>query len=297
MSALDIIIPVFNEDGGVVLSTVLALKKAFAGREDVRIIVVDDGSHAELKLDGAEKENVVLLRHESNRGYGSSLKTGIMHGDSEWIAIIDADGTYPAEELQGLVDEMGNADMVVGIRTGQVREIPLIRRFPKYLLNSLASYMAGVKIKDLNSGMRVFSRDLCIQLWNLFPRRYSFTSTLTMGAHMGGYRIREKPINYHKRIGRSSISPIRDTLHFLHIIIRMGVLFHPMKFFGPIAAFLIAMGVLKGFVRDILVIGYIGNLAVMLILSGVQILFMGYLGELIVSSRFLSQREQLRRDR
>lgn len=289
MQALDIVIPVYNESLEVVRRIVSALERAFQGWDDVTIIVVDDGSDAKFGLEALrEKEGILFVRHETNLGYGTALKTGIRSGSAPWIAITDADETYPPEALPGLVKEMEHADMVVGTRTGSVVEIPILRRFPKRALNLLASYMAGVQIKDLNSGMRVFSRKLCYRLWGLLPRRFSFTSTMTMGLHLGGYRIVERPINYHKRVGSSSILPIRDTVRFFHIIVRMGVLFHPMKLFFPVALALFIMGAGKGFIRDFPTVGYIGNLAVILMLAGVQVLLMGYLGELIVSNRVLT---------
>lgn len=289
MEPLDIVVPVYNESLEVVQRTVSSLKSAFRGWDDVTLIVVDDGSDPNLGLKALQEDDgIVFVQHETNLGYGTALKTGIRSGNAPWIAIVDADGTYPPEALPGLVKEMAHADMVVGIRTGSVVEIPLLRRLPKRMLNLLASYMAGVEIRDLNSGMRVFSRRVCYRLWGLFPRRFSFTSTLTMGMHLGGYRVAERPINYYKRAGSSSILPVRDTLRFFHIIIRMGVLFHPMKLFLPVALLLFAMGAGKGFLRDFPTVGYIGNLAVTLMLSGVQVLLMGYLGELIVSNRVLT---------
>lgn len=291
MQPLDIVIPVYNEGVDVVRSTVSAVREALADRQAVSIIVVDDGSAPEFSLDAlGDDDGIVLVRHETNRGYGSALKSGIRAGSAPWIAIIDADETYPAESLPELVDAMDGADMVVGVRTGSVREIPWLRRVPKQMLNSLASYMAGVRIRDLNSGMRVFTRNLCYQLWGMLPRGFSFTSTMTMGAHLSGQLVRERPIDYYKRVGSSSIRPIRDTIKFAHIIVRMGLLFHPMKLFMPVAAFLFLGGAAKGILRDIPREQSIGNLAVTLMLAGVQIFLMGYLGELIVGSRMLAYR-------
>jgi glycosyltransferase involved in cell wall biosynthesis len=289
MPPLDIVIPVYNESVEVVQRIISALKTAFKDRDDVTIIVVDDGSDAKFELGGlGGSQDIVFLRHEVNMGYGTALKTGIRAGSAPWIAITDADETYPPEALPGLVKDMENADMVVGSRIGEVVETPLMRRVPKRMLNLLASYMAGVPIRDLNSGMRVFSRKLCYRLWGLLPRRFSFTSTMTMGLHLGGYRVLERPINYYKRVGTSSILPIRDTVRFLHVIVRMGVLFHPMKLFLPVALALFAVGAGKGFLRDFPMLGYIGNFAVTLMLTAVQVLLMGYLGELIVSNRMLT---------
>jgi len=292
MKRLDIIIPVYNERVEVVESTVAAVKRAFMSVEGVTIIVVDDGSDREYDLASLKtEEGIVFVQHEVNRGYGAALKTGILKGCAPWIGITDADGTYPVEKLAVLAKDMDECDMVVGIRTGKVREIPWSRRFPKELLNRFASYLAGMRIRDLNSGLRVFSRDLSYYLWGLFPSRYSFTSTMTMGALMGGFRVREVPIDYYRRAGESSIRPIRDTVRFFTTALRLGLLFSPMRVFGPTAAFLFALGVGKGFIRDYFSVGYIGNLAVTLLVGALQVLMLGLLGELIVHSRSLKRRD------
>jgi glycosyltransferase involved in cell wall biosynthesis len=292
MKTLDIVIPIYNEGVEVVRATVKAVKETFRSMEGVTIILVDDGSDKEYDIGSLKKEEgIVFVQHEVNRGYGAALKFGILHGRAPWIGIIDADGTYPIESLAVLAQDTDKCDMVVGIRTGNVREIPWSRRLPKNLLNRFASYLAGVKIRDLNSGLRLFSRDLCYHLWGLFPSRYSFTSTLTMGALMDGFRVREVPIDYYKRTGKSSMRPITDTARFFRTALRLALLFSPMRVFGPIAGILFTVGLVKGILHDYVLFGRVGNLAVTLMLTAVQVLMLGLLGEMIVHSRSLKHRD------
>ena len=289
---LDIVIPVYNEQPAVVRQTLAQLKEAFSGRPAVRIIVVNDGSDPSygLTILGGE-DGITYLEHERNRGYGSALKTGILEGNAPWIAILDADGTYPVSELSAMVEQMANADMVVGVRTGPVCNIDLSRRVPKKLLNLFASYIAGTRIADLNSGMRVFSRDLCYYLWGFYPKRFSFTSTITMGALMGGFRVRDFPINYYRRRGKSSIHPLRDTLAFFRLIFRLGLLFDPMKIFGPVAGAILGFGLLKGVMHDYWIKGSIGNITQTSVIAGIQIFMIGLIGKLIVLNRGIRPRQ------
>jgi glycosyltransferase involved in cell wall biosynthesis len=292
MKRLDIIIPVYNEQLKVVKSTLATVKSAFMSMEGITIIVIDDGSDREYDLASLEKEEgIIFVQHEVNRGYGAALKTGIMNGSAPWIGITDADGSYPVEKLALLAQYMDECDLVVGIRAGPVKEIPWVRRLPKAILNSFASYLAGMRIRDVNSGLRIFSRDFCYHLWGLFPSGFSFTSTTTLGALLGGFRVREVPINYYKRTGKSSVRPVKDTILFFTTVLRLGLLFSPMKVFGPTAALLFALGVGKGFVRDYFSEGHIGNLAVTLLVGGLQVFMLGLLGELIVHSRSLKRRD------
>jgi glycosyltransferase involved in cell wall biosynthesis len=295
MKSLDIVIPIYNERVEVVKATVKAVKQSFRSMEGVTIIVVDDGSDKKYDIGSLkEEEGIVFVQHEVNRGYGAALKFGILHGRAPWIGIIDADGTYPVESLAVLAKDIGKCDMVVGTRTGNVREIPWSRRLPKELLNRFASYLAGLRIKDLNSGLRLFSRDLAYYLWGLFPSRFSFTSTLTMGALMGGFRVRDVPIDYYRRNGKSSMRPITDTARFFRTALRLGLLFAPMRVFGPTAGILFTVGFVKGILHDYVLLGRVGNLAVTLMLTAVQVLMLGLLGELIVHSRSLKSRDPTR---
>jgi len=291
MKTLDIIIPIYNERVEVVRATVKAVKQTFRSMEGVTIILVDDGSDKKYDIGSLEKEEgIVFVQHEVNRGYGAALKFGILNGRAPWIGIIDADGTYPVESLAVLAKDMDKCDMVIGIRTGKVREIPWSRRLPKDLLNRFASYLAGLRIRDLNSGLRLFSRDLAYYLWGLFPSRFSFTSTLTMGALMGGFRVRDVPIDYYKRTGKSSMRPVTDTARFFRTALRLALLFSPMRVFGPTAGILFALGFVKG-IRDYVLLGQIGNLAFILMLTAVELIMLGLLGELIVHSRSLKYRD------
>lgn len=286
MNNVDVIVPVYNEPVDTVIRTVSSVHDAFAGNGGVRVIVVDDGSDHQYDYSVVgDLEYVRLLRHESNRGYGASLKSGVRAGTAPWIAIADADGTYPVERLPEFMAKRGQCDMVIGARIGDVREIPLLRRFPKKMLNVFASYMAGSSIPDLNSGLRIFTRELCEAYWSLLPNGYSFTSTLTMGATLSGRGVLYEPIDYYKRVGVSSIRPIRDTFRFFTIVSRLGLFFAPLKIFAPVAAVLLLVGAVKGFAIDYPTQGYVGNASVAALIAGLQIFMMGLLGELIVFSR------------
>jgi glycosyltransferase involved in cell wall biosynthesis len=291
--AVDVIIPVYNESVQIVRESIEACRATFATTPDIdaTIIIVNDGSDPSFGVDELRnEEGIIYVRHERNTGYGTALKSGVRAGTSPWIAITDADGTYPIADMPKLVEQVGEFDMVVGVRTGEVSEIPMLRRFPKKMLNLFASYMSNTKIVDLNSGMRVFSRELCYYLWPFYPTGFSFTSTITMGAIMGGFRTLDCPINYFKREGSSSIKPIKDTIRFFRLVCRLGLIFYPMRLFMPVALVLFSAGFAKGIFKDYLLHGYIGNFSQLTMIAGIQVFMLGLLGNLIVLNRaFLGQ--------
>src|SRR4051812_42261459 len=136
---VSIIIPAYNEHLGVaaVVKDVLRTLNEHSIRGEV--IVVDDGSQ-DGTGEAAHRAGARVLRNRSNRGYGASLKTGIMAAAHNLILITDADGTYPVHYIPELVEGLETADMVVGARMGNNVAIPLIRRPAKWVLNKLANY-------------------------------------------------------------------------------------------------------------------------------------------------------------
>ncbi len=96
----------------------------------------------------------------------------------------------PPQEIPGLVAQMKDYEMVIGARVGKDVAIPLLRRPAKWILTQLASYLAGKKIPDLNSGLRVMKRKLIDTYFHLLPNGFSFTATITLAALVNGHKVR-----------------------------------------------------------------------------------------------------------
>ena len=158
--------------------------------------------------------------------------------------ITDADGTYPADEIPNLVAKLETADMVVGARTGDEVHIPMMRRPAKMFLGWLAARIAGQPIPDLNSGLRVFRRECLKQYFPILSNRFSFTTTGTLALLADDYLVAYHPINYYKRVGKSKITP-RHFMDFTILVLRMAMLFQPLKIFAPLAFTCGFLGLLK----------------------------------------------------
>mgnify|MGYP000555706272 CR=1 FL=1 len=179
LKELSIVVPAFNE-ADAIRPTVETLQKVISDAGiDAEIVVVDDGS-TDGTGDAAEAAGARVIRQGENRGYGFALKTGIAETNSRFVAIIDADGTYPAEKIPEMLKIAEGADMVVGDRGTAMKNVPLIRRPPKWVLNTLANLLARRKIPDLNSGLRVFKRASLERFIQLLPDGFSFTTTITL---------------------------------------------------------------------------------------------------------------------
>src|SRR5512143_2223341 len=183
-----VVIPAFNEEAGV--AGVVTAIRQILGQHGIgaEVIVVDDGS-TDRTAHEAKSAGARVIQHNNNRGYGAALKTGIAAASHEAIAIIDADGTYPASYLPELFAGLQHADMVVGARTGGRVSIPWMRRPAKWVLNRLANYVTRARIPDLNSGLRAFRRDMAMQYFPILPDQFSFTTTITLGMHCDNYAV------------------------------------------------------------------------------------------------------------
>lgn len=282
-TALSIIVPAYNEQGGIsdVLHSLTQLASTWA--MPCQIIVIDDGSTDGTAEEVSKFDKVYLIRHPHNRGYGAALKSGIRYAQHEIICITDADGTYPNERIADMVAHLLNnhLDMVVGARTGKYVTIPLIRRPAKWFIRRLAEVVAGQPISDINSGLRVFKRSVALRFFSLLPDGFSFTTTITLGMLTNAYLVDYIPINYHARIGKSKIRPVRDTLNFTQLILRIALYFAPLKIFLPLSLFLFALAVVWGVLSILLLGAFADNSTFLLAVTSLQVGMLGLLAELI----------------
>ncbi len=276
--SVSILIPAYNEEGALAetVATISKLRPHFA---DLELVVINDGSR-DRTGEIARSLPVTLIEHVVNRGYGAALKTGMARAKHDIIVIADADGTYPLDDIPKLAADMDQFDMVVGARTGENVQIPLVRRPAKWMITKLAQYLSQQPIPDLNSGLRIFRKDVALRFLTLYPDGFSFTTTITLAMLTNHYRVKFVPINYLRRVGKSSIHPVRDTVNFTILIIRICAYFKPLNVFVPPALLFIVLGMIKGFV-DYSHEHHLGLLAVSLALTGVQMVFIGLLADLI----------------
>ncbi len=272
--SLSIIIPMHNE-AEALPDFDKSLRSALdeAGL-DCRVLYVDDGSTdgSDGILEGLGAESIRLDR---NRGYGASIKIGIRNADTDYVAIIDADCTYNPRDIPRLFRQMGGCEMIIGQRPPERG----MRRLAKGFLHAIASYAVDYPIQDINSGLRIFTRPLALDLFRLLPNGFSLTSTITLGALYVPYRVRFIPIEYLPRVGVSKIRKVKALMNFTMLILRTLVLFNPLKFFLPasIAFFLLGAGFL---VRDILALN-IAQTSLLLITNSFILFAIGLLAEAI----------------
>jgi len=169
-----------------------SLARVVAGARTVApVFVVDDGS-TDGTGDVGRGSGATVLRHETNRGKGAALATGIaaaLATDANVIVTIDADGQHPPAEIPRLLAPIvdGSADLVLGARE-RSGAMPLGRRFTNWLSARLATRIAGQGVTDAQTGFRAFTRGLAARV-HPAGARYDYETAFLLGACDAGYRV------------------------------------------------------------------------------------------------------------
>jgi len=208
MEDASVVIPVLNEDHKVLRDMEKKLKSLGA-----EVIIVDDGSSKPYKN---------AAKHGKNLGYGASLMTGIRKASRDIIITADGDGQHTVKEIHKIYKAfklIEKADMVIGAR--RVKNESFVRFVGRKFLNWTASLLCTYWVSDLNSGLRVFKRDIAIGYFPILCATFSFTTSLTISMMSDKYRVEFFPINIESRAsGSSHVKVVRDGFITLYYIFR-----------------------------------------------------------------------------
>jgi glycosyltransferase involved in cell wall biosynthesis len=236
---ISIILPAKNEAES--LETLLPeLRRHFP---DAEVIVVNDGSTDNTAEIGIQN-GVKVVSHAYSMGNGAAIKTGTRNAQGSILVFMDADGQHSPEDINKLIDMINDGyDMAVGARQLD-SHASLTRRIGNTIYNRLASWMTGYPIQDLTSGFRAARSRHFQKFLYLLPNKFSYPTTSTMAFFRSGLPVGYVPIRAGVRSGdsKSHIRLFHDGFRFLIIIMKIGALFSPMRFFLPISGTLLLAG-------------------------------------------------------
>lgn len=279
-ASLSIVIPAFNEEGGIG-ATLSRLEAEVPGAE---ILVVDDGSRDKTGEVAARFAAVTLVRHPFNRGYGAALKTGMTLATRDYIAWFDADNEHKASDLREMLDLVEAQRLVAVIAERRHPGPSPIRKWGKWLIRSVARTLSARPPRDFNCGLRIFRREVITRYLPLLPNGFSASVTSTMLLIERQYPFASHMIDTNPRIGDSKVR-LNDGFFAIMVVLRTIMMFAPMRIFLRIGM-LLGLG---GFVYG-LAVWYINRLgvpasAVMIMLSGVILVLVGLLADQISQIR------------
>ena len=225
---LSVIIPAFNEEaaiGGVVDELRRSLAR-YSGEWE--IIVVDDSS-TDRTAEAALELGARVVRHDQRRGSGAARKSGIRAARGAIIAMLDGDGSYPADELPSLLAFIGPFDQVNGARRCEAGTYKWLRSPVKWGIRKFAEVASGHRIPDLNTGMKAFKREAMLPYLDVVSDGFSCVTSMTLVMLCDGHRVKYVPISYRLRICMSKFRPIRDTARYVWTILRIVWLYRPVR--------------------------------------------------------------------
>jgi len=274
---ISIVLPAKNE-AGAIQQTVKAIKQL--NRVD-EIIVVNDGSTDDT-AQIAEQAGAKVISHPYSKGNGAAIKTGARNATGDIIIFMDADGQHDANDIFKLIERIEEGyDLVVGARQ-KGSQASIGRGIANKLYNNLATYMSDHHVEDLTSGFRAVRAEKFREFIYLLPNGFSYPTTSTMAFFRAGYSVTYVPIHAAKRIGKSHIHPIKDSVRFFLIIFKIATLYSPLKMFLPFSVFLFILGT-----------GWYGytlyeyqrftNMSALLYTGSIMIFLMGLISEQITS--------------
>ena len=289
--AISIILPAKNESE----SLEILLPEIRSAYPDAEIIVVDDGSE-DNTAEVCTRHDVKVVSHLYSMGNGAAIKTGARNASGDTLVFMDADGQHLPQDIRGLLDMIDNGyDMAIGARQLD-SHASLARRIGNTIYNKLASWMTGHKIEDLTSGFRAARARHFNKFLYLLPNKFSYPTTSTMAFFRSGLQVGYIPIRAEQRSGdqKSHIRIFHDGLRFFIIIVKIGALFSPMRFFLPISAVLFLLG-FSYYGYTYMMWGRLTNMTAILFLSSLLTFLIGIVSEQISALHYKDIQETQRR--
>jgi glycosyltransferase involved in cell wall biosynthesis len=290
---ISVVVPVHDEERSVAL----LLDEIDAALQPLETpweaIFVDDGStdgsYAALTGLHASRSNVSVVRLRRNFGKAAALAAGFARARGDVIVTIDGDlQDDPAEIPRLLVKLDEGFDLVSGWKSR--RRDSLRRRLLSRLFNQVAGWLSGVRLHDMNCGLKAYRAEVVRGL-RLYGELHRFIPVL---AHHKGFRIAELPVNHRPREhGRSRYGVERYLRGFLDLLTVsfIGRYRHrPLHLFGGLGLALSVAGVaVLVYLTVVKAMGHaIGQrplliLGVLLVVVGLQVFSLGLITELITS--------------
>lgn len=291
---LSIVVPVFNEEESLSAfykELILQVSKLKVGFE---VIFVDDGSTdgslSMLKKFEEDNKNIRIFSFRKHRGKAEALTLGFTKAIGEYVLTIDSDLQDRPDQIEKLVKKAKDGwDLVSGWRKN--RKDSFAKNISSKIFNFVSSFFWGLKVNDLNCGLKLYKAEAAKSL-NLYGGTHRFIPLIL---HQEGFTVTEVPVVHDKRkLGKSKYGfskvfteiPDMFTMLFLSRYSR-----RPLHFFALVGGFIFIVGtIILAYLALLRLEGYsIGRrpllfLGMLLVISGLQVFFTGFLADLILHS-------------
>ena len=306
MAKYSIVVPFHNEEENVTVLYARLKQVMEQVGDSFELVLVDDGSNDRtyklLEEIAAVDSRVLVVKLRRNFGQTSALSAGFDHASGEFILAMDGDLQHDPNEIPSFLEKLDEGyDVVSGWRKDRIDNF-MLRRIPSRCANWLMAKLSGVDIHDFGTTFKAYRREVIHNI-PLYGEMHRFIPAL---ASWYGASICEIPIrNVHRERGKSHYGigrTFRVFFDLLTIRFLLKYMSRPLHFFGGFGA----LGILGGSLMAMILLGVKimhPSMSVMadhepmfvvgsvLIVSGIQMLAIGLLGELQVRHYFTSQQQ------
>jgi len=294
-----VVIPALNEETGIA-KTLSELKQALRQYEFQPVVV--DGHSNDTTVEVAKRHGAIVV-YQMRTGYGDALYTGFLYAlnylNPTIFLTLDADGSYDAYDAPKLIDQIikGEAEYVTGRRSPDKDAMNLANRFGNWAISWITRRLLRIPLRDSQTGLFAF-RSYLVAETRLNTKGWAINTELLKQAAEMGLTIREVPVRYHARIGKSKLGPILGGAANLAVVLRMMRDAEPLLLFSLFAITFIVFGFLAGssVVIEWILTGtetHVGTavLSALAVTVGVQLLAFGLLADMIRERRRRPRRE------
>ncbi len=293
---ISIVIPLLNEEESLkelhqqIISVLNPLNCPY------EIIFIDDGSTDNslqvLKDLHKSDTSVQIISFRKNNGKSAALAKGFNEASGDIIITMDADLQDDPTEIPQLIEQINSGyDLVSGWKKN--RKDPFIKRHTSKIYNGVTSSLTGLKIHDINCGIKAYTREVTETL-NIYGQLHRF---LPVMARWEGFKVGEMIVKHHPRkFGKTKFGLSRFAAGFFDLITVLFITRYtkrPLHLFGSVGMLSFLFGIIISVYlayERIFLEKYLTNrpllfLGILAIIVGVQFISIGLLGEMITESK------------
>lgn len=311
MTKLIIQIPCFNEEDSLPV-TLAALPRSLPGIDDIEWLIIDDGS-TDKTVEVARAHGVDhIVGFPRNAGLAKGFMAGLeacLKARADIIVNTDADNQYCANDIETLLQPIleKRADIVIGARPiSDIAHFSPVKKALQKLGSWVVRTLSGTDIPDAPSGFRAFSRDAAMQLFVFNTHTYTLETIIQAGRR--GIPITWVPVRVNEDLRPSRL--VRSIPEYISrsimVLVRIFMIYQPLRFFLTLAAVPMALGTALGLRWLLLVYAfpepgrtYMPSLilAAVLLIAGFQIGLFGLFADVVSANRRLLEDIRLRQQR
>ena len=270
-----ILLPAYNEE--ITIQKVISDFKRVLPEAD--IYVYDNNSKD--RTNELARQAGAIVRFESRQGKGNVVRSMFREINADYYIMVDADDTYPADEVQKLLDPLrsGKADMTIGDRLSNGTYAEENKRgfhgFGNNLVRLLVNHLYQGNYQDIMTGYRGFNR-LFVKNFPVLSSGFEIETELSIHSLDKRFKLVEVPITYHDRPegSESKLNTFSDGFKVLCMIFNLFKDYKPLIFFSLVTLFFFILGLIVGVpvVTEFADTGFIAKMPSAILATGFMIL-------------------------